>query len=95
MLFICSFQIHTTACGIFPAITCLPLPDHPYGSITYSPDNTPPYLFETQAMYVTVCPEGLERRGGDDVRTCTGDGSSPVGQWNGAAPICTGKFVLL
>ena len=25
------------------------------------------------------------------MRTCTGDGSSPVGQWNGTAPNCTGK----
>ena len=77
------------------AITCPPLPDHPYGSITYSPDNTPPYLFGTQAMYVTVCPEGLERRGEDDVRTCTGDGSGPVGQWNGTAPVCLSKIVCL
>ena len=46
-------------------------------------------------MYVTVCPEGLERRGGDDVKNCTGDGSSQVGQWNGTAPNCIGKIVLL
>ena len=25
------------------------------------------------------------------MRTCTGDGSSTVGQWNGTAPVCTGK----
>ena len=24
------------------------------------------------------------------MRTCTGDGSSPVGQWNGNDPVCTG-----
>ena len=41
-------------------------------------------------MYVTVCPEGLERRGGDDVRTCISDGSRPNGTWNGTAPDCTG-----
>ena len=46
-------------------------------------------------MYVTVCPESLERRGGDDVRTCTGDGGSPVGQWNGIAPVCLSKIVFL
>ena len=46
-------------------------------------------------MYVAVCLEGLERRGGDDVRTCTGDGSSPVGQWNGTAPVCLGKIVFI
>ena len=46
-------------------------------------------------MYVTVCLEDLERRGGDDVRTCIGDGSSPMGQWNGTAPVCTGKITIL
>ena len=25
------------------------------------------------------------------MRTCTGDGSSLVGQWNGTAPACLGK----
>ena len=29
------------------------------------------------------------------MRTCTGDGSSPVGQWNGTAPVCTGKANVL
>ena len=46
-------------------------------------------------MYVIVCPEGLEQREGDDVRTCIGNGSSPVGQWNGAAPVCLSKMVWL
>ena len=26
------------------------------------------------------------------MRTCTGDGSSPVGQWNGTAPNCSGSY---
>ena len=88
-------QPHCLSLIAFPTcavITCPPLPDHPYGNITYSPDNTPPYLFGTQAKYVTVCPEGLERSGGDDVKTCTGDSSSPLGQWNGTAPVCTSKI---
>ena len=25
------------------------------------------------------------------MRTCTGDGSSPVGQWSRTAPACLGK----
>ena len=25
------------------------------------------------------------------MKTCTGDGSSPMGQWDGTAPHCTGK----
>ncbi len=47
----------------------------------------PPY-YGTQAMYETNCPTGQERRGGDDVITCTGDGSSATGVWSGTAPIC-------
>ena len=41
-------------------------------------------------MYATDCPEDLEREG-DDMRTCTSDGSSPRGMWNGTAPYCTGR----
>ena len=73
-------------------IRCPPLPDHLYGNVTYSPDDTPPYLFGIQAVYETVCPEGYDRSGGDDVRTCTGDGSSTMGMWNGTAPVCTGVY---
>ena len=29
------------------------------------------------------------------MRTCTGDSNSPVGQWNGAIPACTGKQMML
>ena len=46
-------------------------------------------------MYVTVCSEGLERRGGDDVRTCTGNESSLIGMWSGNAPDCTGITFLM
>ena len=76
-------------------IICPSLPDHPYGDITYSPDDTPSYFFGTSATYSTVCPEDFERNGGDDVRTCTGEGNSPVGVWNGSAPVCTGISRIL
>ena len=79
----------------FVVITCPPLPDHLYGNVTYSTDNTPPYLFGTQAMYETVCSQGYERSGGDDVRTCTGNGNSPMGVWNGTAPSCRGIISLV
>ena len=46
-------------------------------------------------MYVTVCPEGSARRGGDAVRTCIGDGSSPSGTWSGVAPDCTGTVIII
>ena len=45
----------------------------------------------TTATY--QCDSGYELTGGDTVRTCTGDGSSPVGQWNGTAPNCSGSHV--
>ncbi len=71
------------------AITCPPL-THPYGSVIYSSPR-PPYPFGTQALlYEISCPEGTETRGGDYVRICTGDGSSAVGVWSGAAPVCAG-----
>ena len=57
--------------------------------VTYSSDVTEPYDYETTATY--QCVSGYELTGGDTVRTCTGDGSSPVSQWNGTVPVCTGK----
>ncbi len=42
-----------------------------------------------------ACPEGMERDGGDDVRTCTDVENSAVGVWNGTAPVCAGLQCLL
>ena len=47
--------------------------------------------YETTATY--QCDSGYKLTGGDTVRTCTGDGSSPVGQWNGTSPNCSGSHV--
>ena len=59
------------------------------GSITYSTVATEDqYVYGTTATY--QCDSGYELTGRDTVRTCTGDGSSPVGQWNGTASICLG-----
>ena len=58
------------------------------GTITYSNNITDPYDYETTATY--QCDSGYELTGGDTVRTCTGDGSSPVGQWNGSPSVCSG-----
>ena len=57
--------------------------------ITYFSDTTEPYDYGTTATY--QCDSGYELTGGDTVKTCTGDGSSPMGQWDGSAPHCTGK----
>ena len=77
------------------AITCSPL-DTSFlgnGTLTYSTGSVEAiedqYDYGTTATY--QCNSGYELTGGDTVRTCTGDGSSPVGQWNGTTPLCTGK----
>ncbi len=46
-------------------------------------------------MYTISCPEGMERDGGDDVRTCTADENSTVGVWNGTAPTCAGIIICI
>ena len=79
---------------IITVITCPRLPDHTHTSITYSTDTTPPFTIGTRAMYTINCPEGMERDGGDDVRTCTSDGNSIIGVWNGSAPTCTGNYLI-
>ncbi len=54
--------------------------------IVYS--TTPPFNFGTIAMY--QCNDGYSLASGDSERTCTGDGTSTVGQWSGTAPVCSG-----
>ncbi len=67
------------------------MPTHPYGMITYlHVREAPPFSYGTQATYTVTCPHGQERRGGDDMRTCTGDGRSTVGVWSGTFPVCAG-----
>ena len=73
------------------AIHCSPLDILPLGNITYSTGTTKnQYDYGTTATY--QCDSGYELTGGDTVRTCTGDGSSPANQWNGTAPICLGNY---
>ena len=79
-LFVCLFNT---------AITCPILSAVENGKVTYSSDTTESYDYGATATY--QCDSGYELTGGDDERTCTGDGSSPVGQWNGTAPHCAGK----
>ncbi len=71
---------------------CPPL-NHPHGSVEYSSPG-PSYPFGTQAVYDIFCPDGVWARGGDYIRTCTGDGVSAVGVWSGAAPVCAGSQIL-
>ncbi len=70
---------------------CPPPLTHPHGTVVhFSPG--PPYPFGTKAEYFKIsCPEGMKARGGNSLRTCTSDGSSAVGVWNGTAPVCAGS----
>ncbi len=74
-------------------ITC-PAPDSlENGTIGYSSlVTTEPFSYETTATY--RCDPGYDITRGNDVRTCTGDGSTPSGQWNGAAPQCPRMFYI-
>ena len=73
----------------YTVIRCHTLPAVENGTVVYSSDSTEPYDYGTIAT--NQCDSGYELTGGDAVRTCTGDGSSPVGQWNGTAPACLGR----
>ncbi len=82
---------HNQISFLISAITCPPL-THPHGSVLhFSPG--PLYPFGTQARYLMIsCPGGMEERGVNDLRTCTGDGHSTMGVWNGTAPVCAGMY---
>ncbi len=69
------------------AITCSALPAVGNGMIVYSSDTTEPYDYETTASY--QCDPGYNRTGGDNERSCTGNGTTPIGDWNGTATICS------
>ena len=78
------WSIHSS---IYTVITCSAL-SVDNGMIMYSSDTTAPYDFETTATH--QCIEGFSLVGGDEVRTCTGDGSSSNGSWSGQPPACSG-----
>ena len=79
--------------AINPASSCSALPAAENGRIRYSSDTSEPYNYGTTAIY--QCDSGYELTGGDTVRTCIGDGGSPVGQWNGTAPVCKSKIFFV
>ena len=72
-------------------IACLALPEPENGRIEYSSGSTGDQLFGVTAMY--ICESGFGLTGGERVRTCEGDGNSPVGTWTGNAPSCLGNFI--
>ncbi len=75
-------------------ITCRALDSLENGTIGYSSlVTTEPFSYETTATY--RCDPGYNITRGNNVRTCTGDGSTPSGQWNGAAPQCPRMFYYI
>ncbi len=75
-------------------ITCPVILDIANETIDYSSlgiHTTDRYNYGTTATY--QCNSGhVMLTIGDNERTCTGDGSSPSGQWNGTAPQCGRTF---
>ncbi len=72
------------------AITCPPLNDLTNGTVTYNDveDESGNLNFETQSTY--SCDTGFFLVG-NNKRTCTGDGSSITGAFDGVAPTCERK----
>ena len=88
-------MLHNTFANIqtsifFPhsAITCSALSVISNGAISYTPDTTEPHDFETDAIH--SCSVGYYLQGGA-IRSCEGDGSSPIGMWSGEEPDCIGN----
>ena len=71
----------------FVAITCPFLPDLVNGSLTYSDDRDQNESYAFNVVVTYSCDTGFSLVGISN-RTCTGDGSSTTGAFNGAAPIC-------
>ena len=77
------------------AITCPAVAAPSNGSIDFgaaSPDGNSSYAFDVVANY--YCNTGFSLVGNSS-RTCTGDGSSTTGAFDGGAPTCERKCNLL
>ncbi len=76
---------------IFAEITCSPFADPINGSVIYSAatDGVGNYVFNVTANH--SCYTGFSLVG-DNTRTCSGDGSSINGAFDGVAPTCEGKY---
>ena len=68
------------------AIMCSSLTAPVNGMISYAPDMTAPFAYQTTATY--SCNSGFAPTGGDTVRTC--EQSQADGVWSGFAPTCQG-----
>ena len=72
------------------AITCPPLSNPTNGSVSYSnvPGQSNSYDFNVEATY--SCDTGFSLVD-NNTRTCTGDGSSTTGSFDGESPTCVGE----
>ena len=82
------YQLLSSYAFCITAITCEDLLNPPNGDVNFSPDKTAPFDFGTNATY--SCGTGFGLSEGNAMRTCDGDGSSPIGEWDGTAPTCEG-----
>ena len=65
---------------------CLSLPPPDNGMITYGPDMTEPFNYQTTASY--ACNSGFELSGGDSNRQCIMISDQNSEGWSGTAPTC-------
>ena len=68
---------------------CTSLAAPTMGLISYSPDITSPYNYQTTATY--SCVEGFGLLGGDKTRQCNSPSAGNAG-WSGTAPTCESEF---
>ena len=73
------------------AIVCTSLITPANGLVSYDPDTSPPYDYQTVATY--SCNPGYGLFGGDRTRQCL-NSSSGEGEWKGMVPICEGELLL-
>ena len=66
---------------------CTSLTSPSNGLISYGPDTTSPFNYQTTATY--SCNAGYGLSGGDRTRQCVSFGSGDGG-WSGTAPTCEG-----
>ena len=71
---------------------CPSLPSLINGELTFVTDTIAPHEYDTEVTY--MCDTGYDIAMGNDSQICEGDGSTPVGEWSGTTPICTGGIFM-
>ncbi len=76
------------------AIMCPFLTTPVNGSVTYTSTSNGNSSYPFNSMAIFSCNTGFSLVGGNN-RTCTGDGSSTTGTFNGVNPICEGTRIYI